>query len=315
MEARAMQSEINCGKVLALGELLWDMLPSGKLLGGAPANYCFRLRQLGVPALMVSRIGEDVLGQELIDGLTELNFDLSLLQRDTDTPTGTVDVKLTSDGNPSFTINPDVAYDNLEWTTTLETAAKEASFVCFGTLAQRTDKGRSTIYTLLDTASQATKFLDINLRRNCYTKETIHRSLELTNILKLNQSEVDMVASLLEIETTEPEAFSENIMKHFRIDTILITLGEKGVLAVDTSTGSVTVPGIPVSVVDTIGSGDAFSAGFTYKFLSGALLEECCQFGNITGAMHATYAGGMPVIPLEAVEKFIMESQLKEAVA
>ncbi len=310
-----MQSQTTGKGVLALGELLWDMLPSGKLLGGAPANYCFRLRQLGVPALMVSRIGNDPLGSELQSALTELNFDLSLLQHDFETPTGTVDVKLTPDGNPSFTINPDVAYDNLEWSQDLERAAQNASFICFGTLAQRTEASRSTIYKVLDTATQATKFLDINLRRNCYDKDTIQRSLELTNILKLNQSEVDMVAGLIGIETTEPQAFSEILMRKFNISTILITLGEKGVLAVDNSVGSVTVPGIPISVVDTIGSGDAFSAGFTYKFLGGAALQDCCHFGNITGAMHATYAGGMPIIPNNAVTQFIMQSQRSEAVA
>lgn len=301
--------------VLAIGELLWDVLPSGKMLGGAPANYCFRLRQLGVPALMVSRVGIDGLGEELISNLTNLDFDLSLLQHDANTPTGTVDVTLTSDGNPSFTINPNVAYDNLEWTASLEAAAKDAAFVCFGTLAQRSEQSRSTIYKILDSASQATKFLDINLRRDCYNQETIRRSLESTNILKLNQSEVGMVRRLLDIETSDSIAFSEILMNQFNINTILITLGEKGVLAIDKSIGHITVPGIPVTVVDTIGSGDSFSAGFTYKYLSGAPLQECCRFGNITGAMHATYSGGMPVITREAVKEFIHDRQLSDVLS
>ncbi|NBW41724.1 carbohydrate kinase [bacterium] len=298
--------------VLAIGELLWDVLPSGKMLGGAPANYCFRLRQLGVPALMVSRVGVDSLGDELISNLTNLDFDLSLLQHDANTPTGTVDVTLTSDGNPSFTINPNVAYDNLEWNDSLEAAAKEATFVCFGTLAQRGEQSRSTIYKILDSASNATKFLDINLRKNCYNKETLRRSLELTNILKLNQSEVGLVKGLLDIETSDSITFSEILINQFDINTILITLGEKGVLAIDKSLGSITVPGIPVTVVDTIGSGDSFSAGFTFKYLSGASLQECCQFGNITGAMHATYSGGMPIITRKSVKDFIHDRHLSE---
>ena len=300
--------------VLALGELLWDMLPNGKMLGGAPANYCFRLRQLGIPALLVSRIGKDLLGQELINELSALNFDLALLQHDPEKPTGTVDVELTSDGNPSFTIIPNVAYDNLEWNAALEVAARNASFVCFGTLAQRSVQSRTIIHKTLTTATQATKFLDINLRRNCYDKDTIRESLELANILKLNQTEVDMVADLLEIGSSHPSTFSETVMNRFNVTTMLITLGENGVLAIDRSAGSITVPGIPVSVVDTIGSGDSFSAGFTYKFLSDASLEECCQFGNIIGAMHATYAGGMPIISSNAVDKFIMQCKSSQAV-
>ena len=300
--------------VLALGELLWDMLPNGKMLGGAPANYCFRLRQLGIPALLVSRIGKDLLGQELINELSGLNFDLALLQHDSEKPTGTVDVELTSDGNPSFTIIPNVAYDNLEWNAALEVAARNASFVCFGTLAQRSVQSRTIIHKTLTTATQATKFLDINLRRNCYDKDTIRESLELANIIKLNQTEVDMVADLLEIGSSHSSTFSETVMNRFNVTTILITLGENGVLAIDRSAGSITVPGIPVSVVDTIGSGDSFSAGFTYKFLSDASLEECCQFGNIIGAMHATYAGGMPIISSNAVDTFIMQCKSSQAV-
>ena len=290
--------------VLALGEVLWDVLPTEKLLGGAPANFCHRLRQLGVPARIVSRIGNDSLGKELCEGLKGIGFDLSLLQHDPIHPTGTVDVVLTADGNPSFTINTDVAYDYLEATPELLDAARAADFICFGTLVQRSAKTRETIYSVLKAATRATKFLDINLRRSCYSAETVAESLRLTNILKLNQSEVKIVADLLGLSSTAPKEMAQEVMKRYGVKTVLITLGEDGVYAIDASGKESTVRGISITVADTIGSGDSFSAGFAFKYLQNANLEECCLFGNLMGALNATRKGGMPDVSAAELETF-----------
>ncbi len=303
------------GEVLAIGELLWDVLPTGKLLGGAPANYCYRLRQLGVPARMISRVGNDALGDELLGQLAAKDFDLSLIQRDSTLPTGTVDVTLTADGNPHFVINTGVAYDNIEATEELLNAAKQARFICFGTLSQRTAKTRETLYTMLSAATNATKFLDINLRKDCYNKETITSSLHHCDILKLNNSEVTVVCELLGLGSLTPSELASVMLKDFNISTVLITLGEKGVYAVSKSGESISVPGISVAVADTIGAGDAFSAGFTFKYLQGATLKECCRFGNITGAMSAARAGGMPNISTKELEDFIASQDATLAVA
>lgn len=291
--------------VLALGEVLWDVLPNEKLLGGAPANFCHRLRQLGIPALIVSRIGKDPLGGELSAGLKKIGFDLSLLQEDAAHPTGTVDVVLTSDGNPSFTINTDVAYDYLEATPELLDAARKADFICFGTLVQRSQKTRETIYTVLKTATHATKFLDINLRRNCYSAETVAQSLRLTDILKLNQSEVKTVAELLGLPSSTPKEMAQAVMKEYGVKTVLVTLGEAGVYAIDAAGKESTVPGISITVADTIGSGDSFSAGFAFKYLQNASLEECCLFGNFMGALNATRKGGMPDVSPSELDEFL----------
>ena len=293
------------GGVLASGELLWDVLPTGKLLGGAPANYCYRLRQLGVPARMISRVGTDALGDELLEQLAAKDFDLSLIQRDPSLPTGTVDVTLTPDGNPHFVIKTGVAYDNIEATPELLNAAKRARFICFGTLSQRSSKTREALYEMLSAATSATKFLDINLRRDCYNKETITSSLHHCDILKLNNSEVTVVSELLELGALAPSELASVMIKEFNISIVLVTLGEKGVYAVSKSGESISVSGISVAVDDTIGAGDAFSAGFTFKYLQGAPLEECCRFGNITGAMSAARAGGMPNISAKELEDFI----------
>lgn len=291
-------------QVLALGELLWDVLPSERLLGGAPANFCYRLRQLGVPAKIVSRVGTDSLGDELIAALEKKHFDLSLLQRDPLIPTGTVDVTLTAEGNPSFVINKNVAYDFLEPTPELLEAARQSSFICFGTLVQRSPKTQATIYAVLDAATSATKFLDINLRRECYSAETVSESLRRTDILKLNQSEVKVVDELLNLGTNSPRALAQEVMKRFGITKVLVTLGEAGVYAIDNSGREITVPGISITVNDTIGSGDSFSAGFAFRYLQNAPLEECCRFGNLMGAMNATRKGGMPDISQNEVIAF-----------
>jgi fructokinase len=290
---------------LALGEILWDVLPHERLLGGAPANFCHRLRQLGAPVKMVSRVGQDQLGDELRAGLKGLHFDLSLVQVDPKNPTGTVDVTLTADGNPSFVINPNVAYDFLEPTPALLEAAKNAPFICFGTLVQRSPKTRDTIYKVLEAAPQATKFLDINLRKNCYSAETVTESLRRTDILKLNVSEVKIVTELLNLSAKSSKEMAQEVMKKFGVKIVLVTLGEEGVYAIDNTGKECTVPGVSITVADTIGSGDSFSAGFAFKYLQKAPLEECCFFGNLMGALNATKKGGMPDVSPAELELFI----------
>lgn len=297
-----------CDKtVLALGELLWDVLPSERLLGGAPANFCHRLRQLGVNAHMVSRVGGDALGKDLLSGLQALDFDLSLVQEDPVHPTGTVDVSLSRDGNPSFVINNDVAYDYIEATTALLTAACNASLICFGTLVQRSEKTRQTIYRVLEAAPSATKFLDINLRKDCYSAETVMESLRRTDILKLNTSEVAAISELLQLGTTTQKEMAQTVMRTYGVKTVLITLGEAGVYAIDAHDGECTVPGVSINVVDTIGSGDSFAAGFVFSYLQGEPLDECCHFGNLIGALNATKRGGMPNISSDELAKFLAQ--------
>jgi fructokinase len=295
------------GEVLAIGELLWDVLSNGKLLGGAPANYCYRLRQLGVPARMVSRVGSDALGDELIAALNQKDFDLSLVQRDSSLPTGTVDVTLTEDGNPHFVINKNVAYDQIEVTDDLMRAAKTARFICFGTLTQRSAKTRETLYKLLSESSNATKFLDINLRKDCYSEDTVNSSIKNCDILKLNSSEVVVVSDLLGLATKNIDNLVSVVMKDFGVSVVLVTLGDKGVVAADKSGEHISVPGIAVKVADTIGAGDAFSAGFTFRYLQGASLKECCKLGNMIGAMSAARSGGMPNIDAKEIQEFLAE--------
>lgn len=290
--------------VLALGELLWDLLPTGKLLGGAPANCCFRLRQLGVNARMVSRIGSDALGDEMESALRAKGFDLSLVQHDPEHPTGTVDVCLSASGSPDFTITQDVAYDYLELTDELLAAARQSSLICFGTLIQRASQARATVQRLLDTSSHAARFLDINLRKDCYSLETVTASLERATILKLNSEEVSAVCSLLGAPAPNERAGVEYLLRTFPLSVVLVTRGEDGAFALSREGEEVTVPGIRVKVVDTIGSGDSCSAGFISQYVRGETLAQCVYFGNINGALNASRRGGMPDISASDLEEF-----------
>ncbi len=298
------------GRVLAIGELLWDLLPSGKALGGAPANCCFRLSQLGVRARMATRIGRDSLGEELASTLAHRGFDLSLVQRDPSLPTGTVDVRLSADGTPDFTINTGVAYDALEASPELLCATEESALLCFGTLIQRTRPAQAAVLTLLKAAPQAIRFLDINLRKDCYSRDTIGASLEHATILKLNSGEVDTVARLLGLDaSTERERVTE-LLNLFELECVLVTRGAHGVFALHRSGEEVELPGISVTVADTVGSGDSFSAGFIARRLANAPLAECCRFGNINGALNAARKGGMPEISPQELEAFAAKHPL-----
>jgi fructokinase len=246
-------------------------------------------------------------GGDRLASLEALDFDLSLVQRDPLRPTGTVDVTLSRDGEPTYVINTGVAYDHLEPTPELLEAAASADLICFGTLIQRSERARSTLYALLDAAPQATKFLDINLRKNCYSAETVRRSLQRTDILKLNTGEVGVIADLLNIPAHTPHEFATHIIDQFQVDTVLVTLGANGVYAATSHGESCTVPGVSISVVDTIGSGDSFAAGFVCKRLLSAPLEECCYFGNLVGALNATKKGGMPNISPAEVSAFVAQ--------
>ena len=290
--------------VIAYGELLWDLLPTGKVLGGAPANFSNRLNTFNKSVGLVSRLGQDELGQLALDQLQDLGLDTSLLQRDTSHTTGTVGVTLSKDGNPSFTINPNVAYDYIELTDSLLELARASTVIYYGTLIQRNLISRKSLYDLLDATPNALHFLDINLRKDCYSRETIENSLSRADVLKLNRDEIGKLSKMFGIASTDMLSFCESTFKLYPIKTILITLGESGVLCASKDLSPIYVPGCEVQVADTIGAGDAFSAGFVIKYLEKQLLKECLEFGNTIAAVSATKKGGMGIVEISEVEQF-----------
>ncbi len=291
-------------KVAAYGELLWDVLPNGMVLGGAPFNFAFRVNQLGDLGLTISRVGQDELGLKALEQVKARGVSVDHIQLDAEHPTGTVRVHLDEHQSPDFFIVPRVAYDYIAYDQKLEALARSADCVCFGTLIQRGDQSRQTLEAVLSASPQALKFLDINLRRDCYTPEAVRCSLEMADILKLNESELQEVGEIVGLSPGSVPDVSARLRYVWSLDTVVVTLGERGVYAVRKSGDAVYVPGYRVEVADSVGSGDAFSAGFLHVRLRSGGFREACELGNRMGALVATQSGGTTPFDLEDLAAF-----------
>ncbi|HET6347154.1 MAG TPA: carbohydrate kinase [Myxococcota bacterium] len=299
-------------RVLVFGEVLWDVLPTGSVLGGAPANFATRVQYLGVPVVLASRVGCDPLGEEALATLSRLGLDVSSVQHDPTLPTGTVEVVVDDAGSATYNILPGVAYDAIAATPDLLAAAARAEVLYFGTLCQRNATARATLLALMEAAPQATKLLDVNLRRDCFTRETVEESLRRADILKLNETEVVDIAGLLNLGVTEMEAFAEAVITRYDLQLCLVTRGALGVFARGKDGQRHYVPGYDVKVVDTIGAGDAFTAGFVWSQLNGGSLSESCEVGTRLGALVATQRGGMEPITVEQLNSAPLEARRSE---
>ena len=311
--------------VVSFGELLWDLLPSGPELGGAPSNFAYRMHSLGREAIIVSRVGNDDLGRRALGVLRKKGLNTDYIQIDPTRPTGTVNVTVSPKGEPDFNIVPNVAYDFIEFTPELEGLATRAECVCFGTLIQRSEKSRGTLYRFLDMAPSAKKVLDLNLRKNCYTSDTIQESLRRADILKLNSNELVELAGLLQVEKLDPPQdpanelgyFGQMVAHQFDLELCIVTCGADGSLAMkfdeaseghDHFTTMAPHPSFPVTVQDTCGSGDAFTAAFMHQYLDGKSIEVCSAYGNALGALVAARSGGMAPVSINEIERLIRGS-------
>jgi fructokinase len=301
--------------ILGLGELLWDVLPEGPRLGGAPANFTVMTGRLGNHAVLLSRIGRDDLGRAALDRLEPLPIDTSFVETDPDHETGRVTVRFEG-GQPHYTIHRPAAWDFLDLTDEWVRLAERADAVCFGSLAQRNHTSRQTIQTLAaQTSSRCVRVFDVNLRAPFYSAEEIQESLELATVMKMNDAEVPQVLALLglPVETsstrTDPlRAGAERLLREFPgLRMIAVTRGDRGSLLV-TPDAWHNHPGLPVKVADTIGAGDAFTAALTHYLLRGADLATLNEAGNRWGGWVASQAGAMPPLPEEvraAIERAI----------
>ena len=290
--------------ILAYGEFLWDILPDRTVLGGAPFNFTCRLHALGRHAVVASKIGSDDLGQKALDKVKSLNLDTSCLQIDTRHPTGTVPVSFDPDHNPIFHITPNVAFDHIELTASLEQTAVKAECVCFGTLCQRGSQSRSTLHHILDLCKDSLKVLDINLRKDCYTTDTIESSLARANVLKCNEEEIRHLADIFDLTDSAVADLSRRLLDRWSLDYCLVTLGPYGGLAAAQSGTCSYDPGYEVRLRDAVGAGDAFTAGFVHKWLAGASPDEALAFANILGAFAVRQSGGSDPVTLDQIEDF-----------
>ena len=284
--------------VVGLGEVLWDVLPEGKKLGGAPANFAYHAGQfLGMDnTIAVSALGEDKLADETIEALKEhgLNY---LLPR-VNYPTGTVQVTLSGDGIPAYEIKENVAWDNIPYIPEIAEIARNCRAVCFGSLAQRFVTSWATIRQFLDdTPSDCLKIFDINLRQQFYTKDVIEESLKRCNILKINDEELVVISKMYGYDSLDMRSSCENILNEYKLKMLVLTCGTNGSY-VFTDDGLTSFQDTPkVVVADTVGAGDSFTGSFCASIINGKPVQEAHKKAVEVSAFVCTQNGAMPTLP------------------
>jgi fructokinase len=282
--------------VFGLGEVLWDLLPSGPQLGGAPANFAFHVAGLGTPAAVVTRVGRDGLGDRVTATLTGLGLATTLVQTDPELPTGTVAVTLSPAGIPDYVIHAPAAWDRLEVTPAALAAMRQAEAVCFGSLAQRSPASSQAIQTLVGaTPAAAWRIFDVNLRQHYFDRSVIETSLHVANVFKLNVDEVPLVTDLIGV-TGDVKTRLEQLADRFDLRVVAVTQGEAGSLLLGNGVWS-HGPACRVDVVDTVGAGDAFTAALCVGLLRGLDLDTINSVANEVAAYVCAAAGATPVLP------------------
>lgn len=291
-----MENSSNNQVIVGIGEALWDCLPEGRKLGGAPANFAYHVGQFGWQSAVVSAVGRDALGDEILQVFDKVRLPYHIAR--VDKPTGTVQVTLSADGIPSYEICEDVAWDNIPWTEELSALAARTKAVCFGSLAQRSQVSRGTIMRFIASMSEDTeRVYDINLRQHFYSLEVIEESLRCATMLKLNDEEIAVVAKLLGLADGSYEAQSRQILERYpRLRMVILTCGAVGsyVFTRD-ETSYVETPS--VAVADTVGAGDSFTATFVAQILAGKTVREAHSKAVRVSAFVCTQHGAMPKLP------------------
>lgn len=280
---------------MGLGEVLWDILPERTCLGGAPANFAYITTLLGDAGIVASSVGVDSLGRQALRRMHELKVNSDSVQLDDAHPTGFVNVHVDEEGLAKYHFAEPVAWDCLAWTPAWQQLAKNAGAICFGSLAQRSEMSRATIRQFLKAASpSAIKVFDVNLRPPHFSADVLIESMKLADIVKLNDEELPTVMSLSGFPHGDPLRSAEDLVKIYDLDLVCVTRGAHGSLLVrkgETSNHA----GFPVKVVDTVGSGDAFTAGLLHEYLRGSTLDRMNELANRIGAWVAGEAGATPV--------------------
>lgn len=290
--------------IVGLGEILWDLFPAGKQLGGAPANFAYCSSLLGDKGIAASRVGDDELGKEALQKLKNLGLETSCIQIDDVRPTGTVKVRVDVRGEPTFEITESVAWDFLAWETSWQSLAAATDAVCFGSLAQRSRRSRDTIRAFLTAVRPGTpRVFDVNLRQSFYSAEILSQSIQRADILKLNHEELPRVARLLGFpDAGSEEACTQQLLDRYEINLVCVTRAANGSFLA-TRNGCDRHGGFHVPVVDTVGAGDAFTAALVHHFLRGSSLATMNEAANRMGSWVASHAGATPVPEQNELER------------
>lgn len=288
--------------VVGMGEALWDVLPEGKKIGGAPANFAYHVSQFGLPSCVVSAVGDDALGKEIVENFTSKG--LNQLLAEVPYPTGTVQVEIDQAGVPQYEIKENVAWDNIPYTAHLESLAGRTKAVCFGSLAQRNVVSRNTINRFLDAMPQQEGSLvvfDVNLRQGFYNKEILCNSMKRCNILKINDEELVTVSRMFGYPGIDLQDKCWILLGKYNLKMLILTCGINGSYVF--TPGNVSFQPTPkVEVADTVGAGDSFTAAFIASILKGKSVTEAHSLAVQTSAYVCTKKGAMPILPSELTD-------------
>lgn len=288
--------------VVGMGEALWDVLPEGKKIGGAPANFAYHVSQFGLASCVVSAVGDDALGKEIIENFTSKGLNQFIAE--VPYPTGTVQVEIDPAGVPQYEIKENVAWDNIPYTARLEQLAGRTKAICFGSLAQRNVVSRNTINRFLDAMPQSEDTLvvfDVNLRQGFYTKEILCNSMKRCNILKINDEELVTVSRMFGYPGIDLQDKCWILLGKYNLKMLILTCGINGSYVF--TPGNVSFQPTPkVEVADTVGAGDSFTAAFIASILKGKSVQEAHSRAVQTSAYVCTKKGAMPILPPELTE-------------
>lgn len=288
--------------IVGLGEALWDILPEGKKIGGAPANFAYHVSQFGLQSYVVSAVGDDILGSQILDNFKEK--DLQNLIATVPYPTGTVQVEIDQVGVPQYVIKENVAWDNIPFTPELEELAKRTNAVCFGSLAQRNIVSRNTINRFIDAMPKNDDTLiifDVNLRQGFFNKEILDESMKRCNVLKINDEELVTISRMMGYPGIDLQSKCWLLLGHYNLDMLILTCGVNGSY-IFTAGNMSFLPTPQVEVADTVGAGDSFTAAFTASILKGLPVAEAHRKAVEVSASVCTQNGAMPILP----EKYLV---------
>lgn len=290
-------------KIVGIGEVLWDLLPSGRQLGGAPGNFAYHAHALGASACVITRVGADDYGAAIRQRFEQQGIAHSTVQVDESAPTGTVMVTFTEKSHPNYIIHENVAWDRLAVTPEALKTVREADAICFGSLAQRGEISRTAIQRLVSAASaNSLRVFDINLRQKYFSREVIEQSLRLANVLKLNDGELPFLASIFDLPGSAQEQI-ETLAKKFNLQVVALTRGAAGSLLFQKGRWS-DCPSVPIKIVDTVGAGDSFTAAFVMGLLNQMDLDDINSLADEVARYVCSCAGATPPLPKSICERF-----------
>jgi len=286
-----LKNDLMNKKIVAFGEVVWDILPNGKVLGGTPSNMVFRCNSFNEQGFLLSRVGDDELGNEVFDELKELKISDENVQVDSEFPTGTVHISFDENLDSRYIVTPEVAFDHIEFSAESLKLVRDADCLFYGLLPQRFGISKNTLRELIKESPDSIHFFDLKLFEHFFNATVVQNLLLSSNIVRIKEKEIDFLSKELNLSAENLEVFSSELCREYKIDIVLITRGHNGVFAYHNKKGAFSDPGYKIEVVDNIGSGMAFLAGFLVYYLNGKSMQQSLNFGNASGAINTTRRG------------------------